>query len=226
MTTVKNIIDIRNITRLCHFTKSFNLPSILRNESGIIANTEMDNQIELLSKNDPLRLDGKEDYVCCSVQYPNTWYLRQIKEDPLFHEWVILLINPFLATLSTSLFCHRNAAAERGTLIQGGTEGFSGLFNQMVQGKTKRYRTAKMLPCCPTDDQAEVLIYKNISRSDILAVVVKDWEQARREKSRLSFIHEVPNNIRFIIAPGLFDISWSGMIRNGQMPEETLYREE
>ncbi|MCY9658489.1 DarT ssDNA thymidine ADP-ribosyltransferase family protein [Paenibacillus chondroitinus] len=227
MTTNKQLLEQKGITRLCHFTKSNKLPHILSKESGIVANTELDDQIELLSKNDPLRLDGKEDYVCCTVQYPNTWYLRNIKNnDPLFTEWVIILINPYLVTNDTTLFCHRNAAAGRGVYIKEGYEGFSGMFNQTVQGQRPMNRTQRMLSCCATDDQAEVLIYKNVSRSDILGLVVPNEEQARKEKARLKFIKGVPDDLTFIIAPDLFEVSWSAMVRNGQVPSEILYREE
>lgn len=227
MTTINDLINRRGITRLCHFTKSNKLPHILSKESGIVANTSLDDQIELLSKNDPLRLDGKEDYVCCTIEYPNTWYLRKIRDrDPLFNQWVILFINPKSLTAESTLFCHRNAAANYGAYIKEGLEGFEGMFKQQVQGQRLMTRSNVMLSCCPTDDQAEVLVYKNIIRSDILGIAVANSEQARLEKSRLNFVGGVPRDIPFFIAPDLFDISWSTMVRMGQRPTETLYREE
>ncbi|WP_165279946.1 DarT ssDNA thymidine ADP-ribosyltransferase family protein [Paenibacillus protaetiae] len=226
MSSIEDLIAEKGITRICHFTRSNKLPHILSKESGIVANTELDDQIELLSQNDPLRLDGKQDYVCCTIQYPNTWYLRKIKDkDPLFKQWVVLLINPKLAALSTTLYCHRNAAASHGAFIKEGVEGFAGMFKQSVQGQRIITRTPRMLPCCPTDDQAEVLIYKNISRSAILGVAVPTEEQARIEKARLRFVGGVPEDIPFIIAPDLFEVTWSGAVRNGQVPSEILYRE-
>ena len=226
MTLTREMIYNRRITRLCHFTRSNKLPHILSKETGIVANTELDDQKELLSKNDELRLDGKLDYVCCSVQYPNTWYLNKIKDrDPLFKEWVIIFINPLLMLNSNTLFCHCNAATGYGKYIKSGIEGFNGMFKETVIGKRIINRTPQMLPCCPTDDQAEVLIYKNISRSDILAIAFPNEEQARKEKSRLSFIAEVPKDIPFIVAPSLFDGSWSALVRRGQVPSESLYVE-
>ncbi|WP_280166634.1 DarT ssDNA thymidine ADP-ribosyltransferase family protein [Priestia aryabhattai] len=225
MTQLLDEIKNKRIARLCHFTKSSKLLHILQKEDGIIANTFLDGQIEILTKNDSSRLDGKEDYICCSIQYPNTWYLNKIKNnDALFKEWVILFIDPILLTNPETLFCHRNAASARGANIKRGYEGFSGMFRNTVQGQRLMNRTPQMLSCCPTDDQAEVLIYKNIPRSCIKAIAVPDHKQAQREFTRLSIINAP--NIDIIVAPELFNNSWSPKIRRGQIPGELLYQKE
>ena len=227
MNQLQKMIEEKNITRLCHFTRSNNLIHILRNESGILANTFLDDQLEILKRNDEHRYDNKEDYICCSVQYPNSWYLRRIKDiDPLFKEWVVLFINPNLITKPHTLFCHRNAAANRGQYIKGGIKGFEGMFQNPVQGQRTIYRQPQMPDCCSTDDQAEVLIYKNISRNHIIGIAVPNEEQARREMIRLSFIKEIHKDIKLIVAPDLFDVSWSSMVRRGDIPNEYLYRGE
>ncbi|MEH7490516.1 DarT ssDNA thymidine ADP-ribosyltransferase family protein, partial [Priestia megaterium] len=136
MSRLLDAINQKGIGRLCHFTKSNKLLQIMRSEDGIIANTFLDDQIEILSKNDELRLDGKEDYVCCSIQYPNTWYLNRIKnKDPLFKEWVILFIDPTLLLDMDTLFCHRNAASDRGNNLKQGYNGFMGMFGNPVSGQ-------------------------------------------------------------------------------------------
>lgn len=99
------------------------------------------------------------------------------------------------------------------------------MFEETVMGQRLINRTPQMLPCCPTDGQAEVLVYRNIYRSDILAIAVSNLEQARRERIRLSFISEVPKDIPIIIAPSLFDVSWNAMVRSGKIPSETIYVE-
>lgn len=221
MSSILHEIQNRGITRLCHFTKSNNLPHILRNESGIIANTLLDDQKEILKKNDENRYDGKEDFVCTSVQYPNTWYFKKIRDnDPIFKQWVILFTNPILMNKSSTLFCHRNAAANRGAFIKGGFDGFDGMFKNSVKGQRLINRQQRMLPCCPTDDQAEVLIQHNIGRSHIIAIAVPTEEQAYVEKIRLSFIPGVPKDINWVIAPDLFNGRWSAMVRRGVVPRE------
>ncbi|WP_430495331.1 DarT ssDNA thymidine ADP-ribosyltransferase family protein [Rossellomorea marisflavi] len=221
MSNILYEIKQREITRLCHFTKSNNLPHILKNESGILANTFLDDQKEILKRNDINRYDGKEDFVCTSVQYPNYWYFKKIKDrDPLFKQWVILFTNPILMNESSTLFCHRNAAANRGAFIKSGFNGFEGMFKDSVFGQRLINRSNRMLPCCPTDDQAEVLIYNKISRSNINAIAVPNEEQAIKEKTRLSFISGIPKDINWIIAPELFNGNWSAMVRRGEVPRE------
>ena len=85
------------------------------------------------------------------------------------------MINPEIILLDTTHFCAFNAAAGRGKYIKKGYDAFKELYNNKVRS---RYRTQNMLSCCPTDDQAEVLVYRNISRKDIIGVIVKDDDQA------------------------------------------------
>ncbi|CAM4127404.1 DarT ssDNA thymidine ADP-ribosyltransferase family protein [Saccharibacillus endophyticus] len=227
MNNIKSEISQRGITRLCHFTKVNKLLHIVRNESGVVANAFLQDQLDLLDKNDLLRLDGREDYICCSVEYPNTWYLRRIKNnDPIFKDWVVLLLNPDLMVKETTLFCHRNAAANRGEYVKAGETGFRGMFNNPVQGRSTIYRSRDMLACCPTDGQAEVLIYQNIALSDIIGIAAPTKEHVRKIKSMVSLIPDARQNFEWIVAPELFDVNWNNIIRTGRRPTETPYLEE
>lgn len=221
----KQIIE-RRITRLCHFTKSSKLLHILSSESGIVANQFLKEEApELLQQNDYLRLDGLTDHISCSVQYPNSWYLNRIKEkDPLFNQWVVIFIDPYLMLQKGTKFCHRNAAAGRGAFIQEGVTGFMGMFESSVQGIRELRRSPKMLDCCPTDDQAEVMIYKNIPRSAILGVAVPNFEKAHEHRMKLKFIKEAIE-VNWIVAPDLFNNNWSVLVRAGKVPVEILIGE-
>ncbi len=220
----KEEIKDRGITRLCHFTRSNKALHILSSEAGIKAVDFLEKDI--YDANDTNRLDGKTDYVNCSIQYPNHWYWRRVMDkDPLFKDWVILLINPAILLLDTTEFCITNAATGRGAYIKEGYSAFQELFQNTVRAKYERYRTVKMLPCSPTDDQAEVLVYKNISRKDIIGIVVKDEAQAERESIRLYYNLEskgIPK-IDIIIVPDLFNGQWSDKIRDGITPLEYKY---
>lgn len=209
-------IKERKITRLCHFTRSQKAVHILSSEAGIKAVDFIEKDI--YDANDLLRLDGRTDYVNCSIQYPNHWYWNKIKnEDPLFRDWVILLINPAILLLDTTEFCSVNAATARGAYIKKGFNAFEELFNITIVG---RKRTATMLSCCPTDDQAEVLVYKNISRKDIIGVIVKDKDQAERESIRwYDCLKNIPK-LEIIIAPDCFNGQWSNKVRKGIVPLE------
>ena len=81
-------------------------------------------------------------------------------------------------------------------------------------------RTAAMLACCPTDDQAEVLVGGSIERREILAVAVRDEEQAKREIIRLSLVQDAVA-LRWVVAPQLFTVKWSTLVRLGRYPDET-----
>jgi len=217
----------RGISRLCHFTQSRKLAHILTDLDGIWSTTRLKEMApDLLDQTDPVRLDGCEDHICCSIEYPNTWYLARVRDrDPLFREWVILFLSPSLLWRG-SLFCPRNAAAERGGLIQGGYAGFKRLYESEIVGalgKTFK-RTSAMLDCCPTDDQAEVLVFEHIPHSDILGIAVPTAERARIEIARLSFL---PNVVQanWYIAPELFDNRWSNLVRRGRRPREEIFRE-
>lgn len=218
-------IQERKIDRLCHFTKSSKLMHIMSSEDGILSNEFFEDLEEVLDKNDRSRYDGKEDYVCCSVQYTNSWYLNKIKnKDPLFQEWVVLLINPELMLDKSTYFCHRNAASDHGRNLRQGYEGFSAMFKETVQGQYLIRRTNSMLSCCTTDGQAEVLIYKNIPRSFITGIAVPNREQAKKEAIRLALI-EAPQ-IPIIIAPDLFSNNWSNLAKSGRRPVENVFEEE
>jgi len=224
MSLSESDIQRRGITRLCHFTKSNKLMHIMSSESGIIStNFLAESQGELLTQNDTSRYDGKLDYISCSVQYPNTWYLNRIRDtDPIFKQWVVLFLNPMIMLDSRTLFCHRNAAANWGQYLKPGLEGFQGMFAHTVQGQRPLTRTRQMPDCCPTDGQAEVMIYGNITRSDILAVAVPTFDQARDEITRLQFIPGTPD-LQLVVAPDLFNNNWHSQIRTGNIPEEIPY---
>jgi hypothetical protein len=90
---IRTEIMARSITRLCHLTKSQKALHILSSEEGIKAVEFLDKS--LYDANDSLRLDGRLKYINCSLEYPNHWYWNKVKDkDPLFQDWVILLINP------------------------------------------------------------------------------------------------------------------------------------
>lgn len=214
---IRQEIQKRKISRLCHLTRSQKALHILSSEDGIMAVDFLDD--DLYDANDPLRLDGRTGHVNCSIEYPNHWYWNKVKDkEPLFRDWVILLINPEILTLDTTEFCPVNAATGSGAYIGEGYPVFKGLFARKVHNRT---RMPMMLSCCPTDDQAEVLVYRNISRRDIIGIAVKDEDQAESEKYRWEQCNIPQFNI--IIAPDLFNGRWSNKVRQGKRPYEYKY---
>jgi len=218
----KDEIEARGITRLCHFTRSQKAIHILSSEAGIKAVDFLEKDV--YDVNDPHRFDGRKDFVNCSIQYPNHWYWRRVKDnDSLFREWVILFINPRILLLESTEFCAVNASTANGAYIKKGYQAFQELYSDPVNIRTARYRTRQMLSCCPTDDQAEVLVYKNISRKDIIGVAVKDEDQARKESIRWYYSLSGIPKLDIFIVPDLYTGEWSSKIRQGITPVEYKY---
>ncbi len=222
---IKCKAELRRITRLCHFTPSRNLIHILTGEMGILATKKLqENERSAFTQTDLERLDRHEGYICCSIEYPNVWYFDKAKSrDILFPDWVVLFINPKYLWLPGTRFCPRNAASGYGSGIVEGEEGFQAMFADAVSGaygKT-RDRSSNHLACCPTDDQAEVLIPDQIGVADILAISVPTETQAKNEVARLRIMDIKENRYKFVIAPEIFNKSISNLIRSGKRPKET-----
>ena len=212
----------QGITRLCHFTPSRNLGHIAADRTGILsaACLQTDGR-RVFNPTDRDRLDGFPDHVCCSIQYPNAWYLKKARgKERLFPDWVVLLIRPHYLWARGTKFCPRNAAAGG---VAEGVEAFDSLYAPTVRGAGGRTfrRSAKHPSWLPTDEQAEVLIPDQIEDDDLLGVVVADEAQGRTEARRLEYLGVDAPPIR--IAPDFFDrYALSTKLRNGRVPEEVL----
>lgn len=219
-------VTARGITRLCHFTQSRKLAHIVCNSRGIMATAEMrEFAPDLLDVTDTERLDGYPDHISCSIEFPNIWYLELIKDrDPLFNEWVVLFLKPSLLWKNGTLFCCRNASAQRGHLVKGGYSGFQNMFQPEIIGarNLKFCRTPEMLSCCTTDDQAEVLVSSNVPREDIIGVGVCSDDQAERESVRLRLLPDAIH-LNWIVVPQIFTSEWSWFVRSGRRPVERPY---
>lgn len=166
--------------------------------------------------------EDKTKYINCSVQYPNWWYLRRVKDNnPIFSDWAILFIDPIVATIETTQFCKVNAATRYGAYIYKGVEAFREMFSEKVG---RQNRTIDMLQNAPTDDQAEVLVYESIPVSMIKGIVFEN-EKIARQKIVEWKVMGFPK-IDVFISPELFDVSTSGKIRSGVEPVIRPYREE
>lgn len=220
----------RGITRVCHFTPSRNLAHIAAGQVGILATKHLSkNEREVLNPTDLQRLDGYTGHICCSIEYPNAWYLDRARaQDTLFRDWVILLISPHYLWTEGTMFCSRNAATGYGIGVAGGEKAFVEMFATGTVGAAGRtyIRSSKHLTCCPTDEQAEVLIPDVIEIEKILGVAVSSDDQAERELVRLELAGVNTEQFQFVVAPVLFSkYSLSTRIRSGKRPEEILWRE-
>ena len=84
-----------------------------------------------------------------------------------------------------------------------------------------RQRDSNMLNCCPTDDQAEVLIEDSIPRNYLTGIAVGNDDIAARVSAILA-TYSVPNK-KIFISPDVLSTNWSAIVRNGGKPNETLF---
>jgi hypothetical protein len=225
---IQKEVQTRGITRICHFTQSRNLVHIASDSEGVKSTKALQaDQNACFTATDTKRIDGYTDHICCSVEYPNAWYLaRAVAKEILFKDWVVLFVSPVYLWNPDTRFCARNAAAGGGAYIVKSLAGFQSLFAQEVDGAggNTRRRLGNHLVCSPTDDQAEVLVKAKILQSAILGVAVKDEKQAKNEIARLRYAGVTPDAFRFVIAPILFDkYGLASAIRSGKRPQEKLY---
>ena len=105
----------RNISRLCHFTPSRNLLHIAKGKQGILATSNLEaRERAAYNPTDIERLDGRKGHICCSIEFPNIYYLDQCRtRESIFEGWVILLIRKDYLWQDGTLFCPRNAASNR-----------------------------------------------------------------------------------------------------------------
>jgi hypothetical protein len=85
----------RGITRLCHFTPARKLSHIACGETGVLSTKRLrEDERAVFDPTDLARLDRHETHICCSIEYPNAWYMDKARaKELLFRDWVILLIN-------------------------------------------------------------------------------------------------------------------------------------
>lgn len=222
---IQDIIKSRGITRLCHFVRTNKLLHILKHPEGIRASDFIPKDV--FEANDHKRLDRATEYVNCSVEYPNYWYLKRIKhENKVFEDWAILFINTDIIREENSKFCVTNAATKGGALIKSGAEAFKEIFDDRIAGSNHvSARNQRKLKNAPTDDQAEILIYQNIPREYIDGVVFES-EDIAKDKLISWDIAGISNEYDIYISKDLFCESVSRKVNAGIMPIIKKYTEE
>lgn len=214
----------RSIQRLCHFTPSVNLLHVLK--SGYLKDraTLDKEQNPVVNPTDDLRLDGHRETICCSIEYPNTYYLDVVsKREKIFDGWVILLLAPELLWTPKTLFCEKNAAFDNGRLIKAGLNGYQSMYPQEARGFSRKLTH---LPCCPTDMQAEVLIPGPIHISKVIGMAMHSVEQVKTEIVRWEVLGISRPKIPLFVAPNLFSkIDLRNDIWLGRRPAESVYEQ-
>jgi len=227
---IKSAAEGREITRLCHLTPFRNLVHIAAGD-GLVSTAQLSKgERKVFNQQDLERLDAHPDHISCSIEYPNAWYLRQRNRDAgaearLFPDWVCICIEPHHLWADTTLFCPRNAAAGGGYLIGAGVDTFATLYADSTTGAYGMVFTRNRLPrACPTDDQAEVLVHRQIPLEDIQQIVVADEAQAKRTFFGLDQLGLGGDLFEYALAPDFFSPSrLSALLRVGKRPVEAAW---
>lgn len=229
MNLIRQECASRGITRICHFTQSRNLAHIFDDPLGLCSTRTLQEHDLPHNPTDTERFDGRNDLICCSIEYPNTYYFIKVRErEPLFKDWVVLMIDPSYLWHPETCFCPCNAARSCGGYIRTGFEGFLSLYAPISPGFTAYSRSARHLPAAPTDIQAEVLLKDPIPLDSITGIAVHTEDQAHREICRLR-LQGITIDKPIYIAPEFFQRSTlqnaygTGLIQRGVRATETLY---
>lgn len=226
--TLAEAIEQHGISRLCHLTPFRNLVHLASGD-GLLSLTQLDELDGVYARNDLERLDGHRDHICCSIEYPNGYYLRQQQakqtaEALLFPIWVCLIIAPERLHEADTRVCVRNAAAMNGTLIEDiSPQALDALYADVVTGsRGMTFRRSRIhLTACPTDLQAEVLLARHVPFDAITKVICATESDARRVHAGLEQIGaQIPPG--YAVAPTLFDtVPLTASIHRGRRPIET-----
>jgi len=213
----------RGITRLCHFTQSRNLAHIFGDNNGILSRHTLVAHDMPHNPTDPNRFDGCDNLICCSIEYPNTYYFSTVRSrDLLFKDWVVLLLKPDYLWTAGTKFCPCNAAKACGAHIKDGYDTFLTLFSNVTPGSGFN-RSSTHLACAPTDIQAEVLIVDPIPLDAITAIAVESEEQAKRELFTAA-LQGISIDKPFRIAPDFYQrATISRLIQSGTRLQEIPY---
>ena len=153
---IQNIVTIRAIPYLVHFTRLENLYSILNNglvPRAVIDNSPKNSPFRVVQVNDEIRVDYKTTFNCASIGFPNCrmfYKYRQLKGAG----WVILLLRPKILWEKNCLFYPVNAASATVSYLP--IAQFSTA--QALENMFAEQRDPWLQPHDPTDVQAEVMI--------------------------------------------------------------------
>lgn len=206
MTSVVSALEQVGLTRLAHFTPAKNLPHILR--QGFVRSSKdlAENAPEFFDPTDLERFDDHPDHVCCSLEFPNGYYLAQARQKPSFQnfpDWVCLLLDPELVLRDGVLFAPCNAARGRGAYLESGGAGLLGCYsNPSRPGGWPR--GPQHHPRAPTDLQAEALVPGPIELSHLRGIVVPSDAAASNEVDRLNLLAADAGSVSWIVAPTFF----------------------
>ncbi|MDP9404218.1 MAG: DUF4433 domain-containing protein [Actinomycetota bacterium] len=211
---------------MAHFTPSKNLPHIVGDRLIRSSKDLADNAPEYFDPTDRLRFDQHPDKLCCSMQFPNGYYLAKARTKPEFTnypDWACLLLDVALLERPGTLFSPCNAATARGAYLEPGGDALLACYAPASQPGNWS-RGANHQNGAPTDVQAEALVPAPVELSHLEAIVVPSDAAATNEVGRLNQLGVSWAGITWLVAPIFFDRNMlSSRIRSGGPIDETVW---
>ncbi len=226
---IPELLASHEVTRLCHFTPSRNLPHMFRDAEVRATKALAEDVRAVYTPTDLARLDGHLDKVCCTIEYPNAYYWNRARvkgEARLFPNWVVLLIDPSVLLRPGTLFCTGNASRGLGATARSGAEGLQAAYASAVAGSGGRTftRSPTHLAPSPTDLQSEVLVPGAIPLTSVMAITVATPEQAQTELAILARLSLPVSSVKWVVAPLMFEpYDLAAAIHAGRRPPEALW---
>lgn len=186
---MENKVKSRDIRCVWHFTKIENVDSILAN--GLIPRSSLEAQGVAVAYNDQYRFDGHKNANCLSIGHPNYKMFYSLRCQDTNQSWVVIAFKPEILWLKDCAFCHENAASNNVTAIpinlRKGVAAFERMFDP-VAGKPDR-ATLKLPYDCPTNPQAEILVFDTIEPQYIIGVITPDEQSEQILKEKYQNFH-------------------------------------
>ena len=159
---------------LVHFTRVENLPSIMQH--GLCSITTLNKQQIDFRFNDHLRLEGQPSAICLSIGHPNDKMFASYRWKNPEQGWAVLVIDRSVLWALDTAFCTLNAADHRIRQLPlddlKTLDAFDSLFMPLSHLPSRE--ESRLLPCDPTDVQAEVLVFDILPPELIKGVVFSD----------------------------------------------------
>ena len=182
------ILRKKSISRLVHFTPINNLESIL--ENGMLSRNSLDEQGLKYHYSDDIRLDGKLDYICNSISFPNYKMFFSKRKQNQNIQWAVLSIDSeILIDKFDTEFYRKNAASSDSLKYK-----YDPCSNDALEFMFMDYENRD--PYIPenytTDPQAEVLVKDIIHPSYIKCIDTNGFNDAAHSLARNSKVDYNP----------------------------------
>lgn len=189
---IKTEVHKREIKHALHFTKINNLSNIL--QYGLIPRADLNSCNIAYHHNDEMRVDYCENASCLSISFPNYKMFYSYRMNDPSQEWIVLSLSPRLLWEKDCAFCYSNAASAEISGIplddRKKPEAFLKMFNEFEEYPNRSELRIK--DCCPTNPQAEVLVFNVIEFDYFQGIFFQDSNAMLTCQKKFELLKKLP----------------------------------